>query len=398
MIPVNTPLLAGNERKYLLECLDSGWISSEGPFVQQFEERFARSVGRRYGIAVSNGSAALDAAVAALDIGPGDEVILPSFTIISCAAAVVRAGATPVLVDCDPHSFNLLANSVAARITPRTKAIMVVHLYGLPVDMAPLLALARQHGLKVIEDAAEMHGQTCDDQPCGSFGDISTFSFYPNKHITTGEGGMLVVNDAALAQRCRSLRNLCFKPEQRFVHDELGWNLRMTNLQAALGLAQLEQIDGFVQRKRRMGQRYTRLLAGTPGLQLPLAASPQARNIYWVYPLVLDDAVPVDAKAVMARLAQRGIGTRPFFWPMHEQPVLRKMGLFDGERYPVAERIARRGFYIPSGMALTDAQIDASAQALRGVMAEVMAEVMCDLPGAATPATTPRKATDALAV
>lgn len=398
MIPVNTPLLAGNERKYLLECLDSGWISSEGPFVQQFEERFARSVGRRYGIAVSNGSAALDAAVAALDIGPGDEVILPSFTIISCAAAVVRAGATPVLVDCDPHSFNLLANSVAARITPRTKAIMVVHLYGLPVDMAPLLALARQHGLKVIEDAAEMHGQTCDDQPCGSFGDISTFSFYPNKHITTGEGGMLVVNDAALAQRCRSLRNLCFKPEQRFVHDELGWNLRMTNLQAALGLAQLEQIDGFVQRKRRMGQRYTRLLAGTPGLQLPLAASPQARNIYWVYPLVLDDAVPVDAKAVMARLAQRGIGTRPFFWPMHEQPVLRKMGLFDGERYPVAERLARRGFYIPSGMALTDAQIDASAQALRGVMAEVMAEVMCDLPGAATPATTPRKATDALAV
>ena len=398
MIPVNTPLLAGNERKYLLECLDSGWISSEGPFVQQFEERFARSVGRRYGIAVSNGSAALDAAVAALDIGPGDEVILPSFTIISCAAAVVRAGATPVLVDCDPHSFNLLASSVAARITPRTKAIMVVHLYGLPVDMAPLLALARQHGLKVIEDAAEMHGQTCDDQPCGSFGDISTFSFYPNKHITTGEGGMLVVNDAALAQRCRSLRNLCFKPEQRFVHDELGWNLRMTNLQAALGLAQLEQIDGFVQRKRRMGQRYTRLLAGTPGLQLPLAASPQARNIYWVYPLVLDDAVPVDAKAVMARLAQRGIGTRPFFWPMHEQPVLRKMGLFDGERYPVAERLARRGFYIPSGMALTDAQIDASAQALRGVMAEVMAEVMCDLPGAATPATTPRKATDALAV
>lgn len=398
MIPVNTPLLAGNERKYLLECLDSGWISSEGPFVQQFEERFARSVSRRYGIAVSNGSAALDAAVAALDIGPGDEVILPSFTIISCAAAVVRAGATPVLVDCDPHSFNLLASSVAARITPRTKAIMVVHLYGLPVDMAPLLALARQHGLKVIEDAAEMHGQTCDDQPCGSFGDISTFSFYPNKHITTGEGGMLVVNDAALAQRCRSLRNLCFKPEQRFVHDELGWNLRMTNLQAALGLAQLEQIDGFVQRKRRMGQRYTRLLAGTPGLQLPLAASPQARNIYWVYPLVLDDAVPVDAKAVMARLAQRGIGTRPFFWPMHEQPVLRKMGLFDGERYPVAERLARRGFYIPSGMALTDAQIDASAQALRGVMAEVMAEVMCDLPGAATPATTPRKATDALAV
>ena len=368
MIPVNTPLLAGNERKYLLECLDSGWISSEGPFVQQFEERFARSVGRRFGIAVSNGSVALDAAVVALGLGPGDEVILPSFTIISCAAAVVRAGATPVLVDCDPHSFNMLASQVAARITPRTKAIMVVHLYGLPVDMAPLMALARHHGLKVIEDAAEMHGQTCDDQPCGSFGDISTFSFYPNKHITTGEGGMIVVNDAALAERCRSLRNLCFKPEQRFVHDELGWNMRMTNLQAALGLAQLEQLDGFVQRKRRMGARYTERLAGTPGLRLPLASTPCADNIYWVYTVVLDDAVPADARQLMKLLADRGIGTRPFFWPMHEQPVLRKMGLFDGESHPVSERIARRGFYIPSGLALTDAQIDECAATLRDVM------------------------------
>ena len=376
MIPVNTPLLAGNERKYLLECLDTGWISSEGPFIQRFEDSFARRVAREFGIAVSNGSVALDAAVVALGIGPGDEVILPSFTIISCAAAVVRAGATPVLVDCDPITFNMRVDQVEARITPRTKAIMVVHLYGLPVDMPALLALARQHGLKVIEDAAEMHGQTCQGRPCGSFGDISTFSFYPNKHITTGEGGMIVVDDPALAERCRSLRNLCFKPEQRFVHDELGWNLRMTNLQAALGLAQLEQLDGFVQRKRQMGARYTERLAGTPGLQLPLAADALAENIYWVYPLVLDDSVPLDAKGVMKRLGERGIGTRPFFWPMHEQPVLRKMGLFDGETYPVAERIARRGFYIPSGMALTDAQIDECAAAVREVMAEVMEEAV----------------------
>ncbi len=400
MIPVNEPLLAGNERKYLLECLDSGWISSEGPFVKQFEDRFAARVDREFGIAVSNGSVALDAAVVALGLGPGDEVILPSFTIISCAAAIVRAGATPVVVDCDPHSFNMRVDQIEARITPRTRAIMVVHLYGLPVHMAPLLALARHYRLKVIEDAAEMHGQTCDGRPCGSFGDISTFSFYPNKHITTGEGGMIVCNDAALAERCRSLRNLCFKPEQRFVHDELGWNMRMTNLQAALGLAQLEQLDGFVQRKRRMGARYTQKLAGTPGLQLPLASSPQADNIYWVYPLVLDDAVPVDAKAVMARLGARGIGTRPFFWPMHEQPVLRKLGLFDGECYPVAERIARRGFYIPSGMALTDAQIDECALALRELMQELTGKATAQPTPAAAPgaAAATRKVHDALAV
>jgi perosamine synthetase len=368
MIPVNEPLLDGNERKYLLECVETGWISSEGPFIREFEERFAARVGREFGVAVSNGSVALDAAVVALGIGAGDEVILPSFTIISCAAAIVRAGATPVVVDCDPLTFNMSAEAVAARITPRTKAIMVVHIYGLPVEMEPILALARRHGLKVIEDAAEMHGQTCDGRPCGSFGDISTFSFYPNKHITTGEGGMIVTDDPALAKRLQSLRNLCFKPEQRFVHDELGWNLRMTNLQAALGLAQLERLDEFVQRKRRMGAQYTELLQGTPGIQLPVASRPHADNIYWVYPLVLDDAVRTDAKGMMKALGERGIGTRPFFWPMHEQPVLRRMGLFEGESYPVSERIARRGFYIPSGMALSAAQIDECA----GIVKEVV--------------------------
>ncbi len=372
-IAVNEPLLDGNERRYLLECIDTGWISSEGPFIQRFEQGLAARVGRAHGVAVNNGSVALDAAVVALGLGPGDEVILPTFTIISCAAAIVRAGATPVLVDCDERTGNMRVQDVAARIGPRTKAIMVVHIYGLPVDMDPLLALAEQHGLKIIEDAAEMHGQTYKGRPCGSFGDISTFSFYPNKHITTGEGGMLVMNDGALAHKCRSLRNLCFKPEQRFVHDELGWNLRMTNLQAALGVAQLEQLDHFVQRKRAMGARYTRLLYGTPGVTLPLAYTAYADNIYWVYPLVLDSSIRADAKAVMKRLGERGIGTRPFFWPMHEQPVFHKMGLFGGESHPVAERIARRGFYIPSGLALSDAQIDTSAQIVQETLREFAA-------------------------
>lgn len=368
-VAVNEPLLDGNEEKYLIECIRSGWISSEGPFVTRFEEAFAARVGRKSGIAVCNGSVALDLAVAALDIGAGDEVIVPAHTIISCAAAVVRAGATPVLVDCDPRSYNMNVDEIEARITSRTRAIMVVHIFGLPVDMAPVLELAQRHGLRIIEDAAEMHGQTYDGRPCGSFGDISTFSFYPNKHITTGEGGMLVVDDARLAERLRSLRNLCFKPERRFVHDELGWNFRMTNLQAALGVAQLERLDEFVARKRAMGRNYTRLLGGLDGLQLPLPNDDHAENIYWVYPLVLSDEVPCDAPVMMQMLAERGIGTRPFFWSIGEQPVFRKAGLFAGESYPVAERIARRGFYIPSGMALTPEQMISVAKGVRDVMA-----------------------------
>ncbi len=368
MIPVNTPLLAGNEKKYLTECVESGWISSEGPFVEKFETRFAAMVAREHAIAVSNGSAALDAAVAALKIGPGDEVILPSFTIISCAAAVVRAGAVPVVVDCDPATWNMTADAIEAAITPRTKAIMAVHIYGHPCDMDPILALAAAHDLYVIEDAAEMHGQTYRGRPCGSFGDISTFSFYPNKHITTGEGGMLVTNDARLAERCRGARNLFFNNRQRFVHHELGWNMRMTNMQAALGLAQIEQINTFVKRKRAMGRRYTELLADIPGLELPLAETDYSQNIYWVYGLVLADNVPLSPAEIMAELGARDIGTRPFFWPMHEQPVLLKMGLFDGVRCPVAERLARRGFYVPSGLALEDSEIRVVASALHDIL------------------------------
>lgn len=367
-VPVNEPLLAGNERKYLIECLDTGWISSEGPFIRMFEERFSGRIGRANGIAVSNGSAALDVAVAALGLGKGDEVILPAFTIISCAASVVRAGATPVLVDSDPDTWNMDPAQVEKKITARTRAIMVVHIYGLPVDMAPIMEIANRYRLKVIEDAAEMHGQTYRGKPCGSFGELSVFSFYANKHITTGEGGMIVTDDQQLAERCRSLRNLCFIPEKRFVHEELGWNFRMTNMQAALGLAQLEQLDEFVKRKRRMGTIYTERLNDIRGIQLPKQATDYAENIYWVYGIVLHDEVPFDAGEAMKRLSARHIGSRPFFFPMHEQPVFRKMGLFKDEKYPVAERLARRGFYIPSGLALTDEQMNRAADAVREML------------------------------
>jgi perosamine synthetase len=362
LIPVNAPLLDGNEKKYLQECIEKGWISSEGPFVQEFESRFAARVGRRHAITVTNGTAALDAAVEALGIGPGDEVILPAFTIISCIGQIVRAGATPVLVDSDPETWSMDARAIAAKLTSRTRALMIVHVYGLPADMTPMLELAAQHGLRVIEDAAEMLGQSYGGRPCGSFGDISTFSLYANKHVTSGEGGVIVTDDDALADTCRSLRNLCFRPERRFVHDRLGWNLRLGNLQAAVALAQLERLDATVARKRRMGARYDRLLRGLPQVRLPLAATSYADNIYWVFGLVLDDARGLDAATAMRRLADEGVGTRPFFCPMHMQPVLQGKGLFANERYPIAEQLHRGGFYLPSGLALTDAQIDLVAE------------------------------------
>ncbi|MBT3069773.1 DegT/DnrJ/EryC1/StrS family aminotransferase [Rhodomicrobium sp. Az07] len=366
-IPVNEPLLDGNEKAYLNQCIETGWISSEGPFVREFEDKFAARCGRKHGIAVANGTAALDAAVEALGIGPGDEVILPAFTIISCIAQIVRSGAKPVLVDADPITWNMDVSQIESRITQHTKAIMVVHTYGLPVDMDPVLALARRHNLRVIEDAAEAHGQTYRGKPCGSFGDLSVFSFYPNKHVTTGEGGMILTDDDELAEICRSLRNLCFQPHARFVHERLGWNLRMTNLQAAIGLAQLERLDGFVARKRSMGRLYTELLADIRGIQLPLDATDYADNIYWVFGLVIETSRQLSAAAAMKALAQKRVGTRPFFWPMHEQPVFSRMGLFAKDDHPTASRIARQGFYIPSGLALTPSQAAEVAERVRAV-------------------------------
>lgn len=369
LVPVNDPSLDGLEEKYLLECIRGGWISGDGPMVARFEEEFAARVGRKYGVAVCNGSAALEVAVAALRLGPGDEVIMPTFTIIACAAAVIRAGGVPVLVDCDPMTWNMTADTVREQLSPRTRAIMVVHIYGLPVEMAPILQIAHEHGLAVIEDAAEMHGQTCEGQACGSFGDISTFSFYANKHLTTGEGGMLVTDDTALAERCRYLRNQCFTPANRFVHEELGWNFRMTSMQAAVGLAQLDRLDEVSARKRRMGRRYTELLGDLDAIQLPLPRTDYAESIYWVYGIVLCDSVPFDASEAMRQLRALDIETRPFFWPMHEQPVFRKMGLFGDVECPVAERIARRGFYLPSGVMLHDEQMDRVCRAMHDVFA-----------------------------
>ncbi len=357
-IPVNKPLLNGNEKKYLCECIDTGWISSEGPFVKEFEKKMSATADRKYGIAVSNGTAALEVAVQALGIKEGDEVIMPTFTIISCAMAVTKVGAIPVLVDSDMHTWNMNVDEIESKITSRTKAIMVVHLYGLPVEVDKILVLAKKYNLKVIEDAAEMHGQTYNGRPCGSFGDISIFSFYPNKHITTGEGGMVVTDDEQLAERCRMLRNLCFKKDVRYIHDEISDNYRFTNLQAAVGLAQLERLDEFITKKREMGRYYTEHLKDVKGLILPIERTNYADNIYWVYGLVLEKDVPADNRLIQKLLAEEGIGSRTFFWCMHEQPVYQRQRLFENQTYPNAEYLARKGFYIPSGLALTKDQMD----------------------------------------
>ena len=368
-------MLGAKDLEYVAECVRTGWVSSAGRFIEEFEERWAAYCGRRYGVAVSNGTTALQLAVAALQLDPGDEVIMPAFTIISCALAVRYNGGFPALVDSDSTTWGVDVKQIEKKITPRTRAIMPVHIYGHPVDIDPILAIADAHGLAVIEDAAEAHGAAYlsgrNSNPvwrrCGSFGTLSCFSFYANKLITTGEGGMVLTDDPALDARIRSLRNLCFQSERRFYHEELGFNGRLTNLQAALGLAQLDRIDAIVARKRSIGREYRKRLAGVPGLQLATEED-WAQSVYWMFGIVPSEETGWDGRRLAEALRARGVETRPFFVGMHEQPVFRRSGLFVDERYPVAEYLTRQGVYLPSGMALTDTQLARVCEAVHEVL------------------------------
>lgn len=370
MIPVNEPLIGPREVELVADCLRTGWISSAGRYIEQFEAGWAQYCGRRHGIAVCNGTVALELAVSVLDLPPGSAVLLPAFTIVSCLEAVLRNGLVPVLVDCDPQTYCMDMNAARSKISPEVRAAMPVHIYGHPCDMQALQGLADEHGLALVEDAAEAHGTECRVaggwRRCGSFGALSCFSFYANKNITTGEGGMVLTDDDALAERLRARRNLCFGAKTRFMHTDRGWNFRITNMQAAIGCAQLERMDQFIRRKREMAARYAAGLAGLP-LQLP-QESPWARSSVWMYAVLLTDSVPFDADEFARRLAEAGVQTRPFFRGMHEQPVYRNMGLFAGETYPVTERISRRGLYLPSGQAITNDQIDQVVNTARKVL------------------------------
>ena len=360
MIPVNEPLLPGNELNYVTDCIKTGWISSAGKYIDRFEKEWATYCDRKYGVAVSNGTVSLELALSALELPLGSEVILPSFTIVSCLEAVLRNGLRPVLVDCDPRTYCMNMVEVERAVTQNTSAIMPVHIYGHPVDMDALLAITSRHNLKIVEDAAEVHGATCQVhgkwEKCGSFGEISSFSFFANKNITCGEGGMVLTDDEELYRKMASRRTLCFGSKERFCHDDRGWNFRMTNLQAALGCAQLENIDRFIERKRSMAAAYNEGLEGLP-LQLPFIEN-WATSTVWMYAVLLKDEVPFGAVEFAKRLMDKGVQTRPFFRGMHDQPVYLERGLIDRFECPVTDKIYQRGLYLPSGQGITDQQIE----------------------------------------
>ena len=373
MIPVYEPRLGNREKELLAECIDTGWVSSEGPFVSEFEGRFSHYIGTQYGVAVCNGTAALEAALYGIGVRKGDEVIMPSFTIISCALAALRLGARPVLVDIDPDTWNMDTTQLESKITQRARAIMPVHIYGLPVDMDPVLECAADHDLKIVEDAAEAHGAEYFSRKkgnrwtkCGNISDVSCFSFYANKIVTTGEGGMVLTSDASVAARAASYRNLCFHPERRFYHTELCYNFRMTNLQAAVGIAQLERIDDVIALRRSFARYYKAQFEHVRGVRFQ-AEVPYGRSVHWMYAVQLDEALGIDAETMMERLKSKGIGSRPFFLGLHAQPVLQKLGFFKHEQFPYTDQARKRGLYLPSGLTLTKPQIDVVRDAVREI-------------------------------
>lgn len=351
-VPVNRPSFDRREVKEVLKTLKTGWVSADSPLNKEFEKNFSKKVNRKFSVAVSSGTAALDIAIKSLNLKKGDEVIVPTFTIISTLTQIVRQGIKPILIDCDPITWNMDVNKIKKKISKRTKAIMVVHIYGIPTEMKQILMLAKKYNLYIIEDAAEQLGQMYNRKPIGSFGDISTFSFFANKHITTGEGGMIVTNNPKLRDKFKILRNLSFDPKkQKFVHDTIGWNYRMTSLQAAMGKIQLKKLTKFIKIKRGIGNFYNNSFKNLTEVQLPLSRTTYAENIYWVYGLVVKNKKH-KAPYYIKKLRKLGVECRPFFCPMHLQPVFKSMKIFKKEKFPVSENLFNYGFYIPCGIGI----------------------------------------------
>lgn len=350
-IPIYEPWLGEAEEVNVLDAVRSGWISSLGQYIRQFEQAFAEFCGAEHGVSVSNGTAALHLALHALGIGHGDEVIVPALSFVASANAVYYTGARPIFVDVDRHTWTLDPEQVEAHITPRTRAIMPVHLYGHPAPMRELLEIAARHDLYVVEDAAEAHGARMNGARVGALGRIGAFSFYANKIITTGEGGMLTTNDAALADRCRMLRDHAMPPEHRYWHEEVGFNYRMTNLQAAVGVAQLARIEQFLRRKREIAQTYVAELKDVPGITLPFE-QPGYTNVYWMFSILVEEPFPLSRDRLIRELRQRGIDSRPFFHPLDTLPFY-----VTEAPCPVASALGACGLNLPSYPRLTDAQI-----------------------------------------
>lgn len=369
MIPVCVPVLGSKERKYVGDCIRTNWISSSGKYIKLFEDAFSRYCGRAYGVTTTNGTTALHLVLTALDIGPGDEVIMPTFGIASAAFAALYCGAKPVFVDSEPDTWNIDPAQIEEKITKKTKAIIPIHTYGHPCEMSVIMRIAGRHGLLVIEDAAEAHGAEYENKRAGGIGHAACFSFYGNKIITCGEGGMVVTNDRKLAERCRRLRNLDFQESRRFWHETVGFNYRMTNLQAALGLAQFERIEEFLNRRRRNAALYSALLSGVQGLTLPVER-PNVKNAYWMYSILVGKDFGVSRDDLIKRLRDEGVETRTFFITLHNQPFLKKRNLASKERFPVAEDIARRGLYLPSGSGLKTKDIEYACYCIKKIQDE----------------------------
>ncbi|MGA2670064.1 MAG: DegT/DnrJ/EryC1/StrS family aminotransferase [Dehalococcoidia bacterium] len=352
MIRVCEPLIGERELQYIANCIQTNWISSKGKYIDEFEQKFSSYCGCKYGITTTSCTTALHLASVALGIGKGDEVIVPTFTMSASLFPIVYTGAKPVLVDSDPVTWNIDVTKIEEKITKNTRAIMPVHMYGHPCNMDPIMEIALKYNLFVVEDAAEVHGAEYKGKKAGGIGDAGCFSFYANKIITTGEGGMVVTNNAQLADKVRRLEDLAHSPQKRFLHTDIGFNYRMTNIQAGMGLAQLERIDEFVEMRRQNARFYNSYLGALPGITLPSEAE-WAKNVYWMYAIVIRDEFGLSRDDLRKELEKKGIETRDFFIPMHVQPCFRNMGLFVGETYPVAEELGRRGLFLPSSTGLT---------------------------------------------
>ncbi|HNV86974.1 MAG TPA: DegT/DnrJ/EryC1/StrS family aminotransferase, partial [Candidatus Omnitrophota bacterium] len=356
-IPVNAPVISVEAKQYVQNCLKTGWLSSAGPYVKKFESAFARYVGAKHGISVSSGTAALHCALHALGLKAGDEVIIPAFTMIASIFAVMYTGAKPVFVDCEPETFNIDTKAIGEKITSKTKALMAVHIFGHPCEMDSLRGIAKKYGLAVIEDAAEAHGALYQGKKCGTLSDIACFSFYANKIITTGEGGMVLTDDDRLAERSRAFRDLCHSPRKRFIHDEVGYNYRMTNIQAAIGLGELKNISRYIKRKIQIAGRYTKQLSKIPGIRPPVTR-PNVRNVFWMYGILVDSKTfGMTKDEFRSSLANRGVDTRDFFYPPHLQPAITR-AYPDTPVFPNAVFAAKNGCYLPSGLAIRDREID----------------------------------------
>lgn len=365
-IPVNTPKIFKQEKLNVMDCLKNGWISSQGKYVDLFEKNFSKFNNRLYGVAVSNGTAALEIALKSLNLKKNDEVIIPTFTIISSILCIIKLGLKPILVDSDVNNWNMSVDQTINKINKKTRAIIITHIYGYPVEMNKILKVAKKMKIKIIEDAAEMIGQNYMGQKCGSFGDLSTFSFYANKHITTGEGGMVLTNNKKLYMKLRSLRNLCFgSGNNRFDHDDIGYNYRLTNVQSAIGCGQLKNINWIIKKKLYVGKMYYNLLKSNKNIIVQKPQNEYSKNIYWVFGLLLKKH---KKKYVMKKLLEHGIETRSFFKPMHMQTIIKKLNILKKNKYPISEYLYENGLYLPSGLGITKNQIKTTVKILNKIL------------------------------